>query len=80
MLPYLQAVCQTPLVWLAADLGSCLKSEMWKSHIVQLPLQIPVGEGGTTAWKTCVLTPSSTVTLYLDVSAPHAVSVLVPST
>ena len=42
------------------------------------PLQIPVGEGGTTAWKTCVLTPSSTVTLYLDVSAPHAVSVLDP--
>ena len=40
-------------------------------------LQVPVGEGGTTAWKTCVLTPSSTVTLYLDVSAPHAVSVLV---
>jgi hypothetical protein len=35
--------------------------------------QVPVGEGGTTAWKTCVLTPHSTVTLYLDVSAPHAV-------
>jgi hypothetical protein len=44
-----------------------------KPHSVPLLLQVPVGEGGTTAWKTCVLTPSSTVTLYLDVSAPHAV-------
>ena len=35
--------------------------------------QVPVGEGGTTAWKTCSLTPRSTVTLYLDVCASHAV-------
>lgn len=30
VLPYLQAVCQTLLVSLAADRGSCLVSEMWK--------------------------------------------------
>lgn len=47
--------------------------------MVQFCYQVSVGEGGTTAWKTCSLTPQSTVTVYLDVATPHAVRTVIKS-
>lgn len=35
--------------------------------------EVPVGEGGVTAWLLCCLSPSSTVTVFFEVTSSHAV-------